>query len=472
MHWLRSNVLKKVICSKSYFAAVAASLLLAACSSMDEVPSVPVSYTATWEYAPQTSTAIAVEKDWWKSFESAQLQQLISTAEAENPDVRIAAERVKQAELQMRIANASLFPSFNLSASSGENSTKNANGNWSADGSTRAGVSASYEVDLWGGAMANRHASESSYKSTVFSNEATRLTISAGVATAWFDYLALHERIETAQKNIVIAERIQKIVDSLYKNGVATAAEAAQQKTNLLTQQAALLPLQLQYDQTRAAIALLEGQVPQNYQLPLEKLMDLKLPDINAGIPSDVVTRRPDIGAVEAQLQAASADVYAARTALLPSFQLSGNMGKSASELFSLSPASQSAGWSLSLAQTLFAGGKYKNQVSLSKSRRVELVETYRKTILTALQEVDDALHRTNITQQQEINQQEIVAQSERSLKLTEARYREGDYDLQSLLDAQRSLFQAQDALVQQRLARLNATVDLYKALGGGWQHP
>jgi len=439
---------------------------------MDEVPSVPVTYTAIWEYAPQTANTIAVEKDWWKSFESTQLQQLIDVAQTENPDVRIAAEHVKQAELQMRIAHASLFPSFGLNASSGESNTKNTDGNWSGDASTRASLSASYEVDLWGGAMANRHAGKSTYQSTVFSNEAMRLSISAGVATAWFNYLALHERIETAQKNIVIAERIQKIVDSLYRNGVATAAEVAQQKTNLLTQQAALLPLQLQFDQTRAALALLEGQVPQNFQLTLEKLMDLKLPNIDAGIPSDVITRRPDIGSLEAQLQAASADVYAARTALLPSVQLGGNMGKSASELFSLSPALQSTGWSLSLAQTLFAGGKYKNQVSLSKSRRVELLENYRKTILTALQEVDDALHRTTITQLQEINQQEIVAQSERSLKLTEARYREGDYDLQSLLDAQRSLFQAQDSLVQQRLARLKATVDLYKALGGGWQHP
>jgi NodT family efflux transporter outer membrane factor (OMF) lipoprotein len=306
----------------------------------------------------------------------------------------------------------------------------------------------------------------------VFSNEASRLSVSATVATSWFSYLALQERIVSTQKNIAIAERIQKIVDSLYRNGAATASDVAVQKTNLLNQQNSLLPLQLQLDQTRAAIALLVGQVPQGYQLPGEHLNAMAIPVISAGVPADVVTRRPDIAATEAQLQASSANVYAARTALLPNVQLGANMGRSASELFTLNPATQSAGWSLSLAQTLFAGGRLKNQVKLSESRQAELVEQYRKIILTALQEVDDALNRTRVTATQETNQQQIVAQSERSLKLVEALYREGSGDLLSLLDAQRSLFQAQDSLSQQRLARLKAAVDLYKALGGGWEEP
>ena len=276
--------------------------------------------------------------------------------------------------------------------------------------------------------------------------------------------------METARKNIEIAERIQNIVDSLYRNGAATAADVAAQKTNLLSQQNALLPLQLQLDQTRAAIALLEGEIPQGYQLANEKILEIKIPEINAGVPSDVITRRPDVASSEAELQASSANVHVARTALLPSIQLGGSMSKSASELFSLNPATQSAGWSLSLAQTIFAGGRYVNQVRISESRRVEMLEQYRKIILVALQEVDDALNRVNVTQQQEVNQQNIVEQSSLSLRLNETRYREGAIDLQTLLDAQRSLFQAQDTLAQQRLARLKAAIDLYKALGGGWK--
>lgn len=459
-----------VFVQKKVSVAVLAAILVSACSSMDEVPKVKVDYAPSWQYAQEAKQSMAIEKDWWKSFGSPALSELVAAAQANNPDLNIATERVRQAELQMKIANASLFPSLGLSASSGERKTKAVDGDWINSGSSSAGLTANYELDLWGGVMADRHAAKSSYKSTVFSNEASRLSVSATVATNWFNYLALQERIASTQKNIAIAERIQKIVDSLYRNGASSASDVAVQKTNLLNQQNSLLPLQLQLDQTRAAIALLVGRVPQGYQLPAEQLNDIAIPAISAGVPVDVITRRPDLASSEAQLQAASADVYAARTALLPSAQLSANMGRSASELFSLNPATQTAGWSVSLAQTIFAGGRVKNQVRLSESRRVELVEQYRKAILTALQEVDDALNRTSITATQEANQQQIVVQAERSLKLVEARYREGSGDLLSLLDAQRSLFQAQDSLLQQRLARLKAAVDLYKALGGGWE--
>jgi outer membrane protein, multidrug efflux system len=450
---------------------------LVACSSMDEIPKTNLEYAPVWEYAPRSDAAISVEKDWWKAFESKQLTQLVEIAQQKNPDWLKANETVKQAELQMKIANSSLFPSLNLSASTGENRSKTGvvtstdDGNWKGGGSSKVGLSANYEIDLWGGAMAERHAAKANYKSSVYENEATRLSISAAVATAWFNFIALQERFETAKKNVEIADRIQRIVDSLYRNGAASAADVAAQKTNLLSQQNALLPLQLQLDQTRAAIALLEGQTPQGYQLARENILNVKIPVINAGVPSEVIARRPDVASAEAKLQASSANVYAARTALLPSFQLSGSMGKSASELFSLSPAGQTTGWTLGLAQTIFAGGSNVYNVRSKESARISLLEEYRKVILTALQEVDDALNRVNITLQQETNQQNIVEQSARSLNLNETRYREGDIDLQSLLDSQRSLFQAQDALVQQRLARLKAAVDLYKALGGGWQN-
>lgn len=445
------------------------SIFLTACTAIDKTPQASIEYAPTRQYANESSTAIMLEKDWWKSFESAQLTDLIDAAQQKNSDVLIALERVKQAELQMQIANASLFPFLSLTATSGEKKLRTDN-DWLGSDSTTATLSANYEIDLWGGIAASRHAAKSNYKANVFATEATRLSISAGVATAWFTYLALQERIKTARQNSVIAERIQKIVDSLYRHGAATAGNVAQQKTNLLTQQAALLPLHLQLDQTRSAIALLEGQAPQGFQLAVENFNDVKIPNIHAGVPAVLITRRPDVASAEAQLQAASADVHIARTALLPSVQLGGSVGKSAAELFALSPAIQTTAWSITLAQTLFAGGRVKNGMRLSESRRVELLENYRKTILVALQEVDDALNRRAITRQQENNQHEIVMQAELSLTLAEIGYREGASDLQTVLDSQRSFFQAQDALVQLRLARMKAAVDLYKALGGGWR--
>jgi outer membrane protein, multidrug efflux system len=161
--------------------------------------------------------------------------------------------------------------------------------------------------------------------------------------------------------------------------------------------------------------------------------------------------------------------VVQARSALLPGIGLSANTGKSASELFRLNPATTANGWAVSLAQTLFAGGRIWNQKRVSDSRAVEILLQYHKSILIALQEVDDTLASAEITRQQEISQQEIVKQAELSLRLAESRYRQGSNELISLLDAQRTFAQAQDAVVQQRLSRLKTAVTLYKALGGGW---
>lgn len=417
----------------------------------------------------QTSDSTAIDVNWWRAFDSPALNALMHAAAEQSPDLLISAERVMQAELQMRIANASLFPSLSASASTGESRSKN-DGQASARGeTTRAGVNINYEVDLWGGIAAGRASARAGYEATRYDQDAANLSIKAAIASGWFEWLALQERMATARKNIAIAERVQNIVDARYRNGAATAADVAQQKTNLLSQQASLLPLELQARQTQSALAILLGKTPQEFVLASEKLLDMQVPQIAAGTPAELVTRRPDLAATEADLRAANANIHEARAALLPGISIGASAGKSASELFSLNPATQTAGWTLSLAQTLFNGGRLINQTRLSEARQRELLLQYHKAILTALQEMDNALITADISQRQEISQREIVANAERSLRLTEARYRAGTDDLLSLLDAQRSLFQAQDSLVQQRLSRLNAAVDLYKSLGGGW---
>nr|WP_254774393.1 TolC family protein [Marinobacter sp. AC-23] len=171
----------------------------------------------------------------------------------------------------------------------------------------------------------------------------------------------------------------------------------------------------------------------------------------------------------EARLQAADASVEQARTALLPSFSLDLNAGVNNTNLLSLTDPVKTAGWSLLLAQTLFDGGRLDAQQAISESRRQELVETYRSTILTALQETDDALDRVQTSQYREELQQTVNERAARTLELTELRYKEGSDQLLTLLEAQRTLFQTRDQLVQLRLSRLVAAVDLYKALGGGW---
>lgn len=439
-------------------------------STNDNIQATEIVVPEAWQYALPADVQSKIVSNWWESFKSQQLTDLVVASSKNNPDVRIAGEHIKQAELQMKIANASLFPFLNASVSSGERGTRSpAGGDWINSGSSSASLSMSYELDVWGAENAARNSSKLSALSTRYSNQSALITINASVTTSWFSYLALQERLRTASKNLEIAQRIQHIVDIRYQNGAASAADLAQQSTNVLNQQNALLPLQLQSDQSKAAIAVLTGVAPQGFDLIDESLLSISIPNVRAGIPSEVIRQRPDVAAVEAQLNAARANLWVAKTALLPSFQLGASLSRSSSELLDLNPATQARGWSVSLAQAVFAGGRLKNQVALSESKQRELLESYRKVLLTAFQDVDDALHRIQVTEMQENNQLLVIEQAKRSLSLSEIRYREGGIDLQALLSSQQTYFQAEDNYVQQRLTRLRAVVDLYKALGGGW---
>lgn len=452
-----------------FYSVLFFSLILTACVTTDTEQRPEINYAESYQ-VDDSKIASEIDARWWQAFNAPALNKLMLAADQQSPDVLIAAERVRQAELQMRIANASLFPSLNANASTGERRSKNAGESATISESTSASLGVSYELDLWGGIAAGRKSAQAGFDATRFDQDAALLSIKAAIASGWFQWLSLQERIATAQKNIAIAERVQKVVDARYRNGVGTAAEVAQQQTNLLTQRASLLPLELQSRQTRSALAILLGKTPQEFTLIDANLMDVNVPEIAPGTPADLVTRRPDLAASEATLIAANADIVQARAALLPGISLGANVGKSSSELFNLNPATQVSGWTVSLAQTLFNGGRLINQKRLSEARRAELLLQYHRAILVALQEVDTALASADISQRQETSLEAILVQAERSVRLTEVRYREGSDDLLSLLVAQRNLFLAQDSLVQQRQARLNAAVDLYKALGGGWQ--
>lgn len=444
-----------------------------ACQSIPQTerPNLPLEVAATQNL--QVIPSVEIGKDWWQSFQSPQLTRLIEAAQQHNPDLRIASERVHQAELQMRIAGASLFPSFTINGSTGSGRSRFDGGEWESNESSRVGLGASYEVDLWGRVSANITGARAGYSASQYDEAAAQLSISGAVASAWFQWLTLQQRIASAEENIRIAERITQVVQVRYDNGVAAAADVSRQRTNLLSQQSVLLPLQLQARQALAALALLVGESPLAFELSTqERLLGLTLPEVEGGIPANLLVRRPDLAAAEAQLQAADANVAAARAALLPGVQLTASAARSSAALFSLSPPSDSMSWSLGLVQTLFNGGRLRNQVALSESQRVALVEQYRKAILSALQEVADAFDRQAVSEGQETHQGAILEEAERTLRLTEVRYREGRDNLLNLLESQRTVFQARDQLVQQRQARLNAAVDLYLALGGGWELP
>ena len=413
---------------------------------------------------PQASPAA---NSGWQSFASAGLNQLLAQAFSNSPDLAAASARLEQAQARNAAARASLWPQAWLNASSGKSRFEPADGRATSSADSRASVGLSYDLDLFGAQRAGRQAAQANLAASQYRNQLDQLELQLAVAEAWFTHLALSERYTTQTQNLAIARQIDQLVEARFRAGAVSAADRSQQRTNLLAQEAALLPLQAQRQANLAALAVLVGAAPQTFNPSAEPLAQLQVPALSADWPAQVLSQRPDIAALEAQLAAADADIRQTRAAFFPSLSLSAAASLSSDELFKLSPATQGLNWSLSLAQSLFDGGSRRAQQDLALSLRAELLETYRKAVLNALAQTQTALSNSATNDQQEHQQQALVFEARRSLELTQARYRAGRGDLQSLLDAQRSLFSAEDNLQQKRQARVLGVLEMVRALGG-----
>jgi NodT family efflux transporter outer membrane factor (OMF) lipoprotein len=447
--------------------ALAAAFTLAGCATPIDHTRPAIALPAAWNEAAPGSSVL--QRDWWRSFQSAELAQLVDAAQADSPTLAIAAERVQQAEILVRNAGATLFPSVSLGGGTGVQRSDPSGASARTSKSTSVSLGVSYEVDLWGRLAAGVQGAEASLAASRYDLETARLSLTSGVANAYFQVLALRMRLVIARENLSIAERVFTIVDARYRNGAASALDVSRQRITVMTQRATIEPLEVQERQTVTALAVLLGRAPQALQIATRSFDGYAIPEVGTVLPSELLVRRPDLASAEAQLAGADADVAAARAALLPNFSLSASAGIASASLLSLANPVTSVGLSASLVQTLFDGGRLRNQVALNESARRQLVESYRAAIYTALKEVEDALGNAVRHRGQEQAQLAIRDEAQRSLRLAELRYREGADDLTSVLDAQRTLFSSLDQLAQLRLARLTAALDLYKALGGGW---
>ena len=456
-NWLRRSI------------AIALVLCLSGCAitSPQLKPYVPVA--GTWNEAG-TANAPAVSATWWESFGSAELQSLIAQALAGSPDLAIATERVNQAEAQVKVAGSSLFPV--LTAGSGASSRRTSGAGSAVTANTsNLTLTASYELDLWGKNRAGVRSAQSSAAASRFDRDTAQLTLVSGVATSYFNVLALRTRLGIARDNLATAQRVLDLVSARARNGAASALDVSRQESTVLSQRAGIVPLEQQERQTLAALAVLLGQTPEGFDVKATGITDLAAPAIDPGLPAELLVRRPDLASAEAQLAAANADVSAARAALLPTITLTGTAGLASSALLSFVSSGTTTALTIaaSLLQPIFDGGRLRGQKAVAESRERELVETYRKAILSAFEDVEQALAGTSRLGQQEQLQDDVQARARESLRLAEVRYRAGADDQLTVLDAQRTLFSAQDQLAQVRLNRLQAAVSLYKALGGGW---
>lgn len=459
-----------------------------ACSMVPEYsrPAVPI--PASWaepvaEPTPEARPGARPEapwpaRDWWQGFGSPALALLIAAAERNNTNIGQAAARVLQAEAQAKIAGADLWPS--LDGSLGADRTWRGSGTTSTSTSSRsrgvidslsAELSVSYELDVFGKNRAALAAAEASLMFSRFDREAVALTVVSNVAQTYFQVLQFRERLAVALRILEITEGVLRVVTARVENGAASPLDLAQQRALVATQRASIPPLQTQLRQAENALAILLGTHLAALGATEGALLDIRPPAPTAGLPSEMIVRRPDIQAAEARLIAANAEIGKARAAYFPAISLTGLLGYESAALASLfNPASRSASIAGSLLQPIFRGGALEGQVELSEARFRELAESYRETVLTALGEVHDALVAARRTAEQESLQDAAVEQARLGYQLAEARYRAGAVDLLTVLDAQRTLSQSEDQIVQIRFQRLQASVALFKALGGGWR--
>jgi NodT family efflux transporter outer membrane factor (OMF) lipoprotein len=441
--------------------------LVAGCSFGPDYRRPEVALPAAWE---EQGDAGSVWPDplWWRGFANPELSRIIADATAANFDLAAALARIQQAEAQAQIAGASLYPS--VTAGAGAARTRADRGSGS---SFSAGLLAAYQVDLFGANAAARSAALARVEASRFDREAAAITLHSAVTSAYFQILATRDRLRLSHETLGNAEEVLSLLESRRRLGLVSDLEVAQQRSALATQRAALPALEQVEVELRHALALLLGRNPEGFDIAGRSLAELTLPAATAGDPSALLRRRPDIRRAEAELRAAHLDMAATRADAYPTLDLSAQATSQAAiagKLFS--PATMIYDLAASLTAPIFSAGRLEGERKLAEARYRELVEGYRSAVTAALADVEDALSASGASMRGFEQSQEAQRQAQEAYRIVAARFRAGGVDFLTVLDAQRTVLQANDAVVQAALERCSSLVALFAALGGGWDAP
>jgi multidrug efflux system outer membrane protein len=473
--------------------AVALATVLGACSVGPSYERPNLDVPATWR-DEQAQDPTWPSSDWWRGFGSPQLDGLVVQAQAGNLDMAAAIARVREADGQARIAGAPLLPSVSVTGEAArQRRPSSVSGGSSVGGSTIGGstvsgssagggggggtnlyagiLSASYEIDFWGKNRSALEAAQQTAQASRYDEETVALTTVSSVATTYFQILEFRDRLAVAEQNLASAQSVLDALRAQVLYGTVSALDVAQQETTVATLRALIPPLQQQLRQFIDALAILVGKPPQEVDITSGSLGDLSYPAVTPGLPSELLTRRPDVAMAEAQLIAANADIRVARAAFYPSVQLTAQGGFESTALSSLlSPAGILYTLAASVTQPIFTGGLLEGQLENSKAFYDELLQDYRKSVIVAFQDVEDSLIATQQTAEQEQRQQIAVDTAQQAFDIASAQLRAGTINVLTVLNTETALFTAKDTLLQVRAARLIAIVSLFRALGGGWQ--
>ncbi|WP_068826219.1 efflux transporter outer membrane subunit [Pseudomonas sp. BMS12] len=416
----------------------------------------------------------ADNRQWWTLFDDPVLNHLIELADAGNPSLRIAALRILEARAQLGIARSGRYPQVQQASADALYLDRNQyGGDNPQDLSTwqyGAGFDIGWELDFWGRYARAIESADAVYFAAHANYQDALVLLRAQVAQSYFSLRTAEARLRIARDNAKRQRRSLQITERLFKSGNSAELDLQQAKTQYLGTLSSIPEFETQVAQTRNAIAVLLGLPPGaltelKAQTGLIPLVDQALID---DVPATLLLRRPDVRAAELQVAAQSALIGVAETDLYPSISLLGSIGWSASSQDGSSDT-LSMGGGPSLTWNLFDHGRLRNNVRVQDARLQQLIEAYRDRVHQAAREADDAATGLLNALERERILREAAYSAERSLTLASAQYREGYSDFQRVLDAQRALFAQQDGYLVARSAAVSSLIDLYRALGGGW---
>jgi NodT family efflux transporter outer membrane factor (OMF) lipoprotein len=430
---------------------------------------------AAFDQSGPPNAPIWPASEWWKGYGDPQLVGLIEKARASNLDIAQAEGRLHQADARARQAGAALLPTVGLSGTI-NSLYGQSNGASAHETDYSLGLGASYELDFWGKNRALADSAQASRTASAADRATVALTVTGSVANTYFQLLSLRERITVAEANLKSSQSILNVVQRRVNAGYSAASDLLQERANIAAQQAILPALQQQELEARDALAILVGRPPEGFSVTGADLEKIAAPAVAPGVPSALLSRRPDVAGAEANLVAAHANLTAARTAFLPNVTLSASAGLQypalAAAIDTLPGLGFGAAAGAALLQTIFDGGRNAAITDEARGHEEELLAAYRAAAMSAFADVENAMGALDHLAAQETALREQVAQAEKVLGAARRKYEGGYSDFLTVTDAERSLYTARDQLSDIRRARLAASVALYKALGGGFSAP
>ena len=470
-----------IVSRAKYFPLFGLALIFAGCTVGPKYQRASAPVPAHWdvpepwrESAPQDALP---KGEWWAIFHDDQLDSLEKDSLTANQTLKVAAAHLEQARASAAIQVSTLFPQVGtspyaqrqrLSGNRPTSSSLPSTGPVTQSTYTLP-FTVSYEVDLFGGRRRSIESAQAAYQATGADLENTRLIITAELAGDYFSLRQVDTQIGILRRTVEALSKGLELVNSRHSGGIASGLDVAQEETLLNTTRTQAILLQQQRKQLEDAIAILVGKPAPDFHLPVKEL-DAEPPTINAGLPSDLLERRPDVAEAERQMAVANAQVGIARAAYFPSLNLFANGGWQAADIAKLVNV-QSTIWAFgaNAAESIFTGGQRRAQVQFAKAGYDASVAGYRETILNAFGEVQDDVTGLLVLDEAQKSQQDAVDAARRTLALAESRYKGGLVSYLDVVSAQQNLLNNEQQMAIIRGQKLVTSVLLVKALGGGW---